>query len=179
MDSTTYPLRDGRQVIVREARPEDAAPLVEHFSAAYAESNFLTGGSGEFRRSVPEQERLIRAYAEEPLKLALVAIVETQLVASLTFAGKPQPRVRHAGDVGMAVRQAFWNLGVGSAMLDFLIRWARTTSVITKVNLRVRSDNERAIRLYRRMGFVTEGTLSREHLIDGHYFSQDCMGLEL
>ena len=79
----------------------------------------------------------------------------------------------------MAVRQAVSGFGVGSTLLDFLIAWTRATGVITKLNLRVRSDNERAIRLYQRKGFVLEGTISREHLIDGRYFSQDCMGLQL
>jgi RimJ/RimL family protein N-acetyltransferase len=79
----------------------------------------------------------------------------------------------------MTVRLAFWGLGIGSAMLDCLIDWARATAVITKLNLRVRSDNERAIRLYRGKGFVVEGTVTREHLIDGRYFGQDCMGVEL
>ena len=75
----------------------------------------------------------------------------------------------------MAVRQAVSGFGVGSTLLDFLIAWTRATGVITKLNLRVRSDNERAIRLYQRKGFVLEGTISREHLIDGRYFSQDCI----
>jgi RimJ/RimL family protein N-acetyltransferase len=146
----------------------------------YAESDFLTGGPGEFERTVPQQQELIREYQQASLKLALVALVDGALVGTLTFAGKPQPRVRHTGDIGMAVRQPFWGLGVGSSMLDFLVQWARTTGgAITKLNLRVRSDNARAIRLYRRKGFVTEGTVTREHLIDGHYYSQDCMGLEL
>jgi RimJ/RimL family protein N-acetyltransferase len=172
-------LRDGRLAIVRETQAADASAILDHFAAVYAESNFLTRGPGEFERSIPEQEDLIRTYAEAPIKLALAAFVGADLVGSLTFAGKPQLRVRHAGDLGMTVRRAFWGLGIGSAMLDCLIDWARSTAVITKLNSRVRSDNERAIRLYRRKGFVIEGTVTRELLIDGCYFGQNCMGLEL
>jgi RimJ/RimL family protein N-acetyltransferase len=168
-----------RRVIVREAQAADASAILDHYAAVYAESNFLTRGPGEFERSNLEQEGLIRAYAEAPLKLALAAFVGAKLVGSLTFAGKPQPRVRHTGDLGMTVRLAFWGLGIGSAMLDCLIDWTRTTAVITKLNLRVRSDNERAIRLYRGKGFVVQGTVTREYLIDGRYFDQDCMGLEI
>jgi RimJ/RimL family protein N-acetyltransferase len=64
-------------------------------------------------------------------------------------------------------------------MLSVAVRAARATGAITKLNLRVRSDNTRAIHLYERQGFVREGRLSGELFIAGHYYSQDCMGLEL
>ena len=64
-------------------------------------------------------------------------------------------------------------------MIDSLIGWARATRVVRKLNLRVRSDNEHAVRLYERKGFVKEGTVSRELFIEGRYFSQHYMGLEL
>ena len=64
-------------------------------------------------------------------------------------------------------------------LLDRLLEWARRGQVVSKVNLRVRSDNERAIRLYERKGFVREGTTSRESRVGGTYFSCDHMGLEL
>ena len=64
-------------------------------------------------------------------------------------------------------------------MLDRLLDWARRSGIVTKINLRVRVDNLRAIRLYERKGFVREGTVSREALVDGEYFSDHHMGLEL
>jgi RimJ/RimL family protein N-acetyltransferase len=179
MNTIERRLRDQRQVTVRPARGEDAQATLDHLAAIYTESNFLTRGPGDFERNLSAQEDFIRAYSEAPLKLFLVALVATELVATLTFSGNPLPRLRHTGELGMAVRKAFWDLGIGSSLLDLLIDWARTTGVITKLNLRVRSDNTRAIHLYQRKGFVTEGTVTREHLIDGRYFSQDCMGLEL
>ena len=64
-------------------------------------------------------------------------------------------------------------------MLDTLINWARKNEVVKKINLRVRTDNQRAILLYERKGFVIEGTISKEILLDGKYFDQHWMGLEL
>ena len=61
MDTIERILQDGRRLTIREAQPEDAAAVVNHFAAVYAESSFLTGGPGEFERGVPEQEQLIRA----------------------------------------------------------------------------------------------------------------------
>jgi RimJ/RimL family protein N-acetyltransferase len=50
---------------------------------------------------------------------------------------------------------------------------------VKKINLRVRTDNERAIVLYERNGFVIEGTIRKEIFLDGEYFDHHWMGLEL
>jgi len=64
-------------------------------------------------------------------------------------------------------------------MLDTFIEWARGTGFVKKINLRVRTDNSRAIRLYGRKGFVIEGTIRREMLLRGQYFDHYWMGLQL
>jgi RimJ/RimL family protein N-acetyltransferase len=43
----------------------------------------------------------------------------------------------------------------------------------------VRTDNERAIRLYEGKGFVYEGTMRKEFFVDGRYYDLHWMGLEL
>ena len=79
----------------------------------------------------------------------------------------------------MSVRKSFWGLGIGSFMLDMLLDWARDTQIITKINLRVRTDNHRAILLYERKGFLIEGTISKELLVAGQYYDLHWMGLEV
>ena len=77
------------------------------------------------------------------------------------------------------MRKPYWGLSIGSIMLDTLLGWARATQTITKVDLRVRVDNQRAIRLYESRGFVREGTLRKEIYLDGQYYDLYFMGLEL
>jgi RimJ/RimL family protein N-acetyltransferase len=64
-------------------------------------------------------------------------------------------------------------------MLDALIEWARGTGIVTKINLRVRTDNRRAIRLYESKEFEIEGTIRRDIRVDGAYFDHHVMGLIL
>jgi GNAT superfamily N-acetyltransferase len=45
----------------------------------------------------------------------------------------------------MSILRSYWNLGVGSWMLVYLIEWARLTDATRKINLRVRVDNLPAI----------------------------------
>ena len=77
----------------------------------------------------------------------------------------------------MAVKAAHWGSGIGGALIDALFQWCRNNKVITKINLRVRVDHHRAIRLYQRLGFVREGLLRRDLCIGGVYHDHLAMGL--
>jgi ribosomal-protein-alanine N-acetyltransferase len=56
----------------------------------------------------------------------------------------------------IAVRQAYWGQGIGSALLDALVTAARDRGC-AEVFLEVRADNSRAHGLYRRRGFADIG----------------------
>ena len=79
----------------------------------------------------------------------------------------------------MSIRKEHWGKGIGSLLLDTLISWAANSGIIKKINLGVRTDNDRAIRLYERKGFAIEGTIRKELYVNGQYYDHHCMGIEL
>jgi RimJ/RimL family protein N-acetyltransferase len=97
----------------------------------------------------------------------------------LGFTARDLPRLRHSGDIGMTVLSACWGLGVGAHLLECLLEWARAGGVVRKLNLRVRTDNMRAIRLYQRMGFAVEGTIEGDFSLGGVDYDHHWMGLKL
>jgi RimJ/RimL family protein N-acetyltransferase len=62
-------------------------------------------------------------------------------------------------------------------MMEYLIDWGKDSKVIRKFNLRVRDDNTRAIKLYKKLGFIEEGITTREFYINGKFFDFVRMGL--
>ncbi|HEX7021600.1 MAG TPA: GNAT family protein [Trueperaceae bacterium] len=170
---------DDLAVLLREAVPGDAGTLLDYIEQVSGETENLTFGPGEFGLGVREEAEYLRACHAQENSVYLLALHQEQIIGSINFAAGRRPRVRHSGELGMSVRQPYWGLGVGSLLLDALTAWARQTGVITKLNLRVRTDNERAIRLYQRKGFVREGTLRREMLVGGRYCDLYWMGLVL
>jgi RimJ/RimL family protein N-acetyltransferase len=118
-------------------------------------------------------------YQRSTNKFYALGLIDGEIVSSLSFSAGSRPRIQHTGEFGMSVRKEFWGLGIGSAMLDTLIELARASGIIFKINLRVRTDNQRAIKLYERKGFVREGTISKEILLDSKYYDHHWMGLEL
>lgn len=179
MEPRTYELKNGRLLLIREVWVEDARALLDYVERISGESDFLSFGPGEFELTEPEEEEFIRKCLASDNQLYILGSIDDTIVATLHFSAGRRPRVRHSGEFGMSVRKQYWGLGIGSLMLDTLIEWARDTQVVKKINLRVRTDNQRAILLYEGKGFVKEGTIRKEILLDGNYFDHHWMGLEL
>ena len=166
-------LRDGRAVRIRRARPEDAGAVLDYLRRVGGETLNLTfGAEGPGLTEAEEQEYLARVAASDN-SLAIVAVVGDEIVGSLTLDGGRRARLRHAGEFGISVAQAYAGQGIGKALIAYMLAWAERGGVVRKINLKVRADNEPAIRLYERMGFVLEGRTTRDTLIDGKF--SDCL----
>ncbi|MNL84045.1 Acetyltransferase (GNAT) family protein [compost metagenome] len=63
-------------------------------------------------------------------------------------------------------------------MMEELIRFGRENS-IEMIDLKVRSDNQRAVRLYESLGFTANGTYGRFFKIGGSYYDALLMNLSL
>jgi len=176
MQTRGHALADGQVLIIREAVETDAPEALAFANATSRESSFLSFGAGEFGFTEPQERAFIRECAASDTHLFIVGLIDDTLVSLLSFTPGARPRHRHAGEFGLSVRRPYWGMGIGSFMLDALLTWAQRDEMITKINLRVRSDNARAIALYERKGFVVEGTLTRAVRIDGQYYDDLLMG---
>jgi RimJ/RimL family protein N-acetyltransferase len=179
MEPRTYQLNNGSILVIREAVPEDAGALINYIESISGESDFLTFGPGEFELTEEPEVTVLRRFCEADSELYIVGTIDATIVAALSFSAGKRPRKRHCGEFGMTVRREQWGLGIGSLMLDTLIDWAYSFGIVKKLDLRVRTDNERAIALYQRKGFVIEGTIRKGIFLDGRYFDSYWMGLEL
>ena len=70
------------------------------------------------------------------------------------------------------MRKISWNI-------EEIIRFAENTAKVEMISLEVRSDNERAIALYKKFGFETVGTFPEFMKIHGENVSCDIMCLHL
>jgi putative acetyltransferase len=120
-----------------------------------------------------------RKRLEEPPEglIKLVACLEDgEVVGQLGLHTSPNhPRRRHAGGIGMAVRDDWQGKGVGTALLEAAIELADRWLDLTRLDLQVFADNEPAIRLYEKFGFRIEGTLARYAFRDGEYVDTHIM----
>ena len=95
----------------------------------------------------------IDAWAERwRLEGTLLAVAEGELVGSLSI----EVSRFGFGELGMAVARDWRGRGVGSALVEAGIAWARERG-LHKLSLGVFAHNDAAIALYRKFGFVEEG----------------------
>ncbi|MDB4539951.1 GNAT family N-acetyltransferase, partial [Saprospiraceae bacterium] len=174
-----FEIRDGHKLLVKEAEGAEAAPIIKYVNEVAGQTDFLSFGANELGLSESDEQRFLEKCLESNNQLFLVGWINGSVVSTLSFHGGQRPRLRHAGEFGMSVDREFWGLGIGSFMVDVMINWAKSHQAITKINLRVRTDNDRAIKLYQRKGFSIEGTIRNDMLINGEYFDHHWMGSEL
>ncbi len=172
-------LRDGREIIIRRAVRSDACKMVEYVSTIGGESDNLTFGLNEFDITADKEELIIESMNSKENSLMIVAEVKGEIVSMLSFGGGIRQRTRHVGEFGISVKKAFWSLGIGSAMIDYMLEWAKDTHIIRKINLKARIDNKNAIALYRKYGFREEGVSTRDLYIHEQFYDSLLMGLEI
>lgn len=174
-----FQLGNGQTLMIRDANMEDAAEIIDYINQISAESDFLTFGEGEFGITIQAEAEFIKRILATDNQLMILALINDVLVGHLSFAGGARPRTKHVGEFGLSVRKDYWGLGVGRALGAYMIDWARKGAIVRKINLRVRSDNQVAINLYRSLDFVHEGTTTRGCCINGEFFDFIQMGLEI
>ncbi len=113
-----------------------------------------------------------RARLAEPPEgtFMLLACVEKEVVGQLGLHTFPnQPRRRHVGHIGMAVRDDWQGRGAGTALMQAAVDLADRWLNLSRLELQVYTDNEPAIRLYKKFGFFVEGTHLRHAYRDGRF----------
>ena len=83
---------------------------------------------------------------------------------------------RHVGRLGMGLMPGYRGRGLGRRLAVETIRAARAAGM-ERVELEVFATNERAIALYKSIGFVIEGVRQRSRKLDGDYDDNVCMAL--
>jgi RimJ/RimL family protein N-acetyltransferase len=156
-------LRTGEAASIRSAVASDAAAVCDLYRDVDATTDFLVTQADERDVDPASRARWIARYAEDPGGLLVLAVVEGLLVGMLDCRTQPRRRMSHVTDLGMEVRSGWRGRGVGTALLEATLDWARAHPTVEKVALGVFSTNTRAIALYRRLGFVEEGRDVREY----------------
>ena len=167
-----YRTKDGRRIYLGKASPGELGSFVKFWQALADERKYIAT-----EHVTPEQKRGWRRGISSPRALWAVAKIDGELAGVLTLSSYygPLKKTKHVKNLGMGVAKGYRGTGVGSALMDYAIRWARGKGV-EKIELSVFSTNETAIRLYEKFGFEREGVARQQFLIDGRYVDEVMMG---
>jgi len=170
--------RDKRRVILRTPRWDDLDDLLEMINSLVAEGADIVISEKVSR--VEEIDWLARALshlAKDEI-LYLVAEVDGKVVANSEISMRRDGYDGHVGGIGIAIRECYRDVGIGTEMMKTLLEQAR------KIGLKVLTlftfeSNRRAIHVYENVGFVQTGKIPRKFFREGKYIDEVIMTLVL
>ena len=139
------------EIIIRRTEPSDARAIKEIYECENAYK-------GTLQLPLPSQDMWDKRLSNMPDHVySYVALLDNEIVGNLGFEVCTNPRRRHVGSLGMGVKDNVQGKGVGSALLAKVTDLADNWLNLTRLELTVYVDNERAISLYKKFGFEIEG----------------------
>ena len=162
---------------IRPVGPADAEQMLAYLKRIGGESDNLTFGPEGIPFTVEKERAFLQARAEDPRSVMLGVWHGGELIADGSVTALSR-RMSHRGELGIAVAKKYWNRGVGSMLMEQLIRFAKEAG-LEWLDLDVRSDNAAAIHLYEKFGFRRVGTRPAYFKIGNEYFDFDIMTLDL
>ena len=97
----------------------------------------------------------------------LLVAEQSGIVAGCASLNRGSGRRAHVGCLGIMVADPYHGHGIGTALLTALLDLADHWLGLTRLELHVFADNHRAIALYQRLGFISEGCARDYAMRDG------------
>jgi RimJ/RimL family protein N-acetyltransferase len=163
---------DGRRWTLRPARPTDAGALSRLFAEVRAEGRWLVTPPSAL--SLPSETYFIGEMIRGGDGLVLVAEADGDVVGNILVSVDRNMVSAHIGTLSICVADAWRDVGIGSALVAVALDWARQRG-LQKVALAVFPDNDRAIAVYERAGFMREGLRRRQYRVAGGEFRDELL----
>ena len=153
----TVELKDGVELLVRNAVASDARALRDVMQRTHSETDYLLSYADEQSADDEQEARALAEMERSDNEVELVAVVDGRIVGSAGVeAAGSRRKVAHRARFGISVLKEQWGMGIGRALTEACIACARRAGY-AQLELDVVADNQRAMSLYRRAGFEEYG----------------------
>ncbi|MBI5870835.1 MAG: GNAT family N-acetyltransferase [Actinobacteria bacterium] len=161
------PTLSGERVLLRPVRPEDLPGLREILAEPEIARWWNPG----------EPDQLLADWLDMPPETVFVIETEGEVIGSIEFSEEKSPDYRHAG-IDLFLDSVHHGQGLGSDTLRTMARYLFEERGHHRLTIDPDASNERAIHVYRRVGFRPVGIMrSCERGADGSW--HDCLLLEM
>lgn len=166
-------------VEIRKAVASDAEQILQYCKMVGTESDNLTFGAEGVSITTEKEREYLDSILHSDKQLYLVAVDNNEIVGTAVFSSFVKVRLAHRAEISISVKKSMWGHHIGTRFMERIIDFAKNVAKTEIISLEVRSDNERAIALYKKFGFRKIGTFDGFMKIDGIYVSCDIMVLSL
>ena len=143
--------------ILRPVEVKDAEAMIECLQIVSSETPFLLRNKDEVTYTVEFEEKLLESKRDNPREIMMVAEVDGIIAGNCGIISKGNlRRVYHRCGFAIALKEAYWKLGIGSAMMNYAFFLAKEMGY-EQIELEVVDGNNRAKNLYERFDFKETG----------------------
>ena len=168
-------LKDGRTCILRPAMPGDAEAMIEYMTKTAGETPFLLRYPDEVSFTPESEREILGRMLEDPGQVMMAAIVDGKVAGNSSISGIGTKRkIRHRCSLAIALYREYWNLGIGTAMLEYLTDLAKQIG-FSQVDLEVVAENTQARALYAKCGFIESGRRKQALKFDDGTFHDEIL----
>lgn len=123
--------------------------------------------SKAFIESLESNNHLLVAEVEENGVKKVVGVVGLNISSN--------PRTRHTASLGIMVHKDYQGTGIGNKLMTEILDLADNWLMLIRIELGVFTDNEKAIKMYKKFGFEIEGTRKYAAVKNGKYADEYIM----
>lgn len=163
------------KAVIRLGKLADAASILEIQRNVVMEMDYLITVPEEFDKTPEQQTTWMQNVIDNERELILVAEMEGKVIGWLVFHSAKRERLAHTGSLGMMIHKDYREIGIGRMLIRELLEWAGKNPWIEKIGLGVFSSNQRAISLYKSMGFKEEGRKRKEIKLEDNVYADDIL----
>lgn len=153
----TLTLKDGRTCTLRPTAPDDAADMIDYLKQTAAETPFLLRNPDEVTYTLEAEQEILGRLLADNRAVMMLALVDGEVAGNCSLTGLgDKRRLLHRSSLAIALKKAYWGLGIGTAMIGYLSELAEQIGY-EQIELEVVAGNEQALRLYSKCGFTQTG----------------------
>lgn len=147
------PLKNGREALFRSPAAGDAPEILDNLRICAGETDFLMRYPEECTETAEQETEYLEGINASDDGFMIMCLVDGEIAGSCKLDRGKRLKTRHRARVAIGLIQKYWGLGIGSAMFGEMIAMAREQGIL-QLELEYVEGNERARRLYEKMGFV-------------------------
>lgn len=171
--------KNDEKITIRKLESRDAKKVLEYLCLVGSETDYLLMDGQGLKIEIDEEERILERYQHHENSLLLGCFIGEELIAVSNLSVKDRQKIKHISTVGISVKKKYWHQGIGRNMMEFMIDFAQKSEQIEVIQLEVRSDNIRAVKLYKSLGFHNIGVIPKAMKIGEKYYENIMMVLDV
>lgn len=162
--------KDGRKVVLRTPKWEDLDDFLEIINSLVDEGADILRTERVSKEEEIDFLSKVLSRLEKDEMFYLVAEVDGKVVA-VSEISKRGGYEKHVGVIGIAIRNGFRDLGIGTEIMKTLVEQVQKMG-LKVLTLSAFATNKPAIHVYEKVGFVQTGTIPKKHFKEGKYIDE-------